>query len=156
MASLSNYLENALIDWLLRGFAFSVAGGSALAGSGIQSMYAGLLTALPDDTGGGVEVPFSGGYARVQITSTSNNWKSTQGTMGDASGGTGGSTTNGYNITFGAPTANWGEVVGIGMYDAPTGGNLLLYGALAAHRIIQSGDAPPSISPGFASFRLDT
>jgi hypothetical protein len=60
-------------------------------------------------------------------------------------------TTNANAITFAAPTANWGTVTHFGIYDATSAGNLLVWGALTASRVISNGDAAPSFAPGALS-----
>ena len=72
------------------------------------------------------------------------NWKATQGGTAGASSGAGGTTSNAVTITFPAPTANWGTVTHFSLFDAASGGNLLIWDALLAPRAINIGDAPPS------------
>ena len=68
MAALSDFLENKVLDWLLRGQAIGITGASAAAGTGPTSVFVGLHTATPTDVGGGTEVT-GGSYARVAIVS---------------------------------------------------------------------------------------
>lgn len=134
MAALSDYLENKLIDWLLRGQSFTPP----------ATVYVGLLTAAPSDSGGGTEVS-GGSYARVAVTSSLANWAGTQSAGStSASSGTSGQTSNNGAITFPAPTGNWGVVTHFGIYDASTSGNLLIHGALAQSKTVNNGDAAPS------------
>lgn len=155
MAALSDYLENKLIDWLLRGQAIGITGASAGAGSGPTTVYVGLLTAAPSDSGGGTEVS-GGSYARVAVTSSLANWAGTQSAGSTtASSGTGGTTSNNNAITFPAPTANWGVVTHMGIYDAASGGNLLVYAALTASKTVNNGDAAPSFAAAALTFQLD-
>lgn len=145
MAALSDYLENKIIDWLLRGQAFSPP----------ATVYVGLLTAAPSDTGGGTEVS-GGSYARVAVTSSLANWAGTQAAASTtASTGTGGQTSNNGTITFPAPTANWGVVTHFGVYDASSAGNLLFYGSLTTSKTVNNGDAAPSIAAAALTFQLD-
>lgn len=144
MSALSDYLENKLIDLLFRGQAFT----------GPATVHVGLLTAAPSDSGGGTEVS-AGGYARVAVTSSLANWAGTQGAGTTvASSGTGGQTSNNGVVTFGAPSANWGSVTHVALYDASSGGNLLAWGALAAAKTINNGDAAPSFAAGQLTFTL--
>jgi len=145
MAALSDYLENNLIDWLLRGQSFTPP----------ATVYFGLLTAAPSDTGGGTEAS-GGSYARVGVTASLANFAGTQGTgTTTASSGTSGTTSNNAVITFPAPTGDWGRVTHIGIYDAPTGGNLLIYGALTNAKNINNGDAAPSFAAAALTFQID-
>jgi hypothetical protein len=134
MAAASNYLENNLIDWLLRGQTFMAP----------TNTYMGLFTAAPSDSGGGTEVS-GGSYARVTIASSLANWAGTQSSGSTtASSGTGGATSNNGAITFPAPTANWGVVTHWGLFDASSAGNLLFHGALTVSKTINNGDAAPA------------
>lgn len=107
----------------------------------MPSTYVALFTTAPTDAGGGTEVS-GGGYARV---ATAGVWAAASGT----------SISNSAVITFGAPTANWGVVTHVGIYDAATAGNLLGSGALTAAKTINNGDAAPSFAAGALSMTLD-
>ena len=146
MTALSDYVENGIIDWLLRGQAFTPP----------ATVYVGLLTAAPSDAGGGTEVT-GGSYARVAVTSSLANWAGTQSAGSTvASSGTGGTTSNNGAITFPAPTANWGVVTHIGLYDAASAGNLIIHTALTTPKTINNGDAAPSFAAAALTFQLDT
>ena len=155
MTALSDTLENKLIDWLLRGQAIGITGASAAAGTGPATTYAALLTATPSDTGGGTEVS-GGSYARVAVTSSLANWAGTQAAASTTvSSGTGGTTSNNIAITFATPTANWGVVVAVGLYDAASGGNLLIYAAVVPNKTVNNGDPAPNFTPGTLTFQID-
>lgn len=130
MSAMSNYLENALVDQLFRGQSAPTT----------STLYVGLLTAAPNDAGGGTEVS-GGSYARVAVTSSLANWAGTQSAGStSASSGTGGQTSNNAAITFPTPTAGWGTVTHFGIYDASSGGNLLFYGQLTISKTINEAD----------------
>ena len=155
MAAMSDFLENKLIDWLFRGQAIGITGASAAAGTGPTILYVALLTAAPSDTGGGTEVS-GGSYARVAVSSALANWAGTQAAASTvASSGTSGTTSNNGTITFPAPTANWGSITHFGIYDASTGGNLLIHGALTTAKTVNNGDAAPSFAAAALSFQID-
>jgi hypothetical protein len=138
-------MENKLIDQIFRGQAFTFP----------SSLYFGLLTAAPSDTGGGTEVS-GGSYARVAVTASMANFAGTQSAGSTtASSGTSGTTSNNVSITFPTPTASWGVVSYMGVYDASTSGNLICYGALATPKTVNSGDAPPVFEAAAFSFNLD-
>jgi hypothetical protein len=121
----------------------------------LDQHYVGLLTANPTDSTAGTEVS-GGSYARVAIASTLAAWAGTQSAASTtASSGTGGTTSNNGAITFPAPTANWGSVTGFGVYDAPTGGNLLFYAALTVSKTVNNGDAAPSFAAAALTFQID-
>lgn len=144
MAALSDYLENKLIDWLLRGQTFTPP----------ATVYVGLFTVTPGETGGGTEVT-GGSYARVAVTSALANWAGTQSAGSTvASSGTGGTTSNNGVVTFPTPSAGWGTVVAIGLFDASTTGNLLIYGALSSSQTINTGNAV-TFPAAALSFQID-
>lgn len=146
MAALSNYAENKLLDALLRGQAYTPP----------ATLYFACHTAAPTDTGGGTECT-GGSYARVAVTANTTNISGTQGAGSTGlSSGTSGTVYNNVDIQFPSPTANWGTVVGMGVYDAPSGGNLLVYGAISPAKVVNSGDFPPKFSIGQWAFQLDT
>jgi hypothetical protein len=127
---MSDYLENKLVDQLFRGQTAPTT----------TTLYVGLLTAAPSDSGGGTEVS-GGSYARVAVTSSLANWAGTQAAASTvASSGTGGQTSNNAAITFTTPTATWGTVTHFGIYDASTAGNLLFWGALTISKTINQAD----------------
>lgn len=144
MAAMSDYLENALTDHVFRGLAYSAP----------ATLYVALLTAAPSDAGGGTEVT-GGSYARVAVTANTSNWNNTQGNTTGASTGTDGTIENAVDITFPAPTANWGSVTHWAIYDAASGGNLLYHAALTASKTVNNGDAAPSFPAGALTNQID-
>ena len=130
MSAMSDYLENKLIDQLFR----------AQSAPSTATLYVGLLTAAPSDSGGGTEVS-GGSYSRVAVASSLANWAGTQAAGSTAaSSGTGGQTSNNGAITFPTPTAGWGTVTHFGIYDASSGGNLLFWGALTIAKTVNQAD----------------
>lgn len=143
--SMSDYLENKLTDFLLRGQTFTAP----------ATVYAGLDTATCNDAGGGTEVT-GGSYARVAVTSSLANWAGTQSAGSTtASTGTGGTTSNNNAITFPAPTANWGSVVSFRLWDSSTAGNVLFCAALTVSKTVNNGDAAPSFATGALTIQID-
>ncbi len=114
MSALSNYLENAVLNHVLRNTAYTQP----------ASLHVGLFTAAPSDTGGGTEVT-GGAYARQAAT------------FGAASNG---SSSNTADLTFPVATASWGTVSHLAIFDAATGGNLLWHGALSESKAIATND----------------
>jgi len=47
---------------------------------------------------------------------------------------------NSAAVEFNAATGSWGTVSHFGLFDALSGGNLLIHGALTASKVISSGD----------------
>lgn len=145
MAAMSDYLENKLIDFLFRGQTLTAP----------ATIYVGLLTAAPSDTGGGTEVS-GGSYARASVTSSLANWAGTQASGSTtASTGTNGTTSNNNAITFPVPSANWGVITHIGIYDASTAGNLLFWAALTTSKTVNNGDAAPSFPAAALTVQVD-
>lgn len=114
MAELSNYLENALINAILRNTAYSSP----------TTVYAALYTSDPTDADSGTEVT-GGSYARQSVAF-------------DAPSD--GATDNTSDITFPTATAGWGTVTHVGIRDAVSGGNLLFHSPLTDSRVVNNGD----------------
>jgi len=145
MTALTNYTENKLIDHIFRGQTFTAP----------TNLYVGLYTANPSDTGGGTEVT-GGSYARVTVACSLANWAGTQSAGSTvASSGTGGTTSNNGAITFPSPTANWGTITGVGVFDASSAGNLLWWSALTVNKTVNNGDPAPSFPAASLTFQID-
>lgn len=116
MTAMSDYLENALVDHVLKNGALTVP----------TDLYIALFTA-----DGGLEASTltgevaGGSYARTTAT------------FGAAASGT---ATNSVDCTFPAATAAWGTVSHSAIIENSAGTNVLYHGALAASKIINSGD----------------
>lgn len=114
MAEMSNYLENAVINAVLRNTSYTSP----------TTVYVGLFTSNPTDAGSGTEVS-GGSYARVAVT------------FGAPSNGV---STNSAAVEFPQATGNWNTVTHIGIHDALTSGNLLFHTALDTSKTIETGD----------------
>jgi hypothetical protein len=137
MSALTNYAENMIVDHRYRGRTWTKP----------TAIWFALFTAMPGEAGGGTEVT-GGSYARVNLAPSNTNYTATQGgTSGDSSG-TSGQTTNAVAITFPAPTANWGTVIGMAEMDASTAGNMWLYAPLTVNKTVNNGDPAPSFPIG--------
>lgn len=143
--SFTDYLENQLVDWLIRGQTFTPP----------ASIYVGLLTSACSDSSAGTEVT-GGSYARVAVTRGLTQWAGTQSAGSTtASSGTGGTTSNNASITFPAPTANWGVVTHFAIYDASSGGNMWICQALTVSKTINNGDAAPVFNAAALTIQVD-
>lgn len=143
--AMSDYLENKLIDTFVRGQSFTMP----------TTTYVALATGTGSDAACGTEVT-GGSYARVSVTSSLANWAGTQSAGSTvASSGTGGTTSNNNAITFPAPTANWGTVTEVCVFDASTSGNLLFRTALTVSKTVNNGDAAPSFAAAALTFQVD-
>lgn len=147
MPAFTDFAENKLIDWLWRGQAMPVLP---------ASWFFGLLAEVPGDSVGSLVEIVGGSYARVPVVRSLGNWAGTQGVGTTAvSAGTSASTSNNGLISFPAPTADWGLVRGIAIFDAAAAGNCWFADRLAEARTIRAGDAPPTFLPGAFGFTLD-
>lgn len=144
MPGFSDYTEKKILDLIFGNTAYSIP----------ATLYIGLFTVTPADDGtGGTEVT-GGSYARVALTNNTTNFP-------NATGGDPSTKSNGIAVTFPAATANWGTVVGVGIFDASTSGNLLcwnsLIGTTYAYTALASSDvftAPPSAFSANDTVRL--
>jgi hypothetical protein len=119
MGSKANYAENAVLDHLL-----AVASTAMPAG-----VYSALFTVIPSDSTGGTEV-----------TTTDSSYTRVLTTMGAAGATTTGLSENSGAVSFATVTAGDSiSVVGWGLLDAATAGNLL-YWATVVTTVLQVGD----------------
>jgi len=114
MAEMSNYLEGALINAVLRNTSYTSP----------TTTYLALYTSDPTDADTGTEIS-GGSYARQAIT------------FGAPSNGT---STNSAAVEFPQATADWGVISHVAIRDAVTSGNLLFHTALDASKTINNGD----------------
>lgn len=128
--SLSDYLETAVLNHVLRGEEFASP----------SQVHVALFTEVPTEAGGGTEVA-GGGYERQVATFTA-----------PISGDT--RTENAEDILFPVATADWGTITSVGVFDAATGGNMLFYGTLDAEKAIAESDQF-RISAGNLDISLD-
>ena len=127
MTALSNHLETLLHQWHLTAAAVTRPSAWHL-GVGTGSSDAGL-------TG----EPSGNGYARQAVSFTV----------------TGATASNGNALTLGPCTGtNWGTMSHFGLFDAPTGGNLLWHGPLEAAKLVEVGDSL-TIAIGDVALSLD-
>lgn len=115
-AILSDYLETKIINHTLRNTAYTKPG---------DNIHISLHTANPADDASGTEVSGTA-YARIKVSA----WDDPVLTK---------ATQNTNQITWGTAGSNWGTVTHIGIWDADTAGNLLMYGELTDHKDIPSG-----------------
>ena len=115
MSAMSDYLENKLLDHILATTAYPAP----------SNVYLGLSIASMGENAGGTELS-GNGYTRVAVA------------FDAASGGT---TDNTAVVDFPACTgSNWGAVAYWSIWDATTGGNMLLHGAFSSAKTIEVND----------------
>jgi hypothetical protein len=121
MSAASNYLENKVLDHVLKNTAYSQPANlfvglfTNTSGNAAANLEAGTLT---DEVSGG-------SYARQ---------------AGAFSAASGGSASTSATITFPAATANWGTITHVAVIDAQTSGNVLFWGAVTTSKTIETGD----------------
>jgi hypothetical protein len=142
MSCFSTDLKNAIVNNLLRGQALNFGGDAT--GKATASTFIGLFTVLPTGGGGGTEVT-GGDYARVEVVSNLTNWA-------EPSNGV---TYNALPIKFAVPSADWGDVLGVGAWSAVSGGTLLVFGTVSPTKTIISGQAAPVFVPGALILQVD-
>jgi hypothetical protein len=119
--SASNYLENRVLDHVLKNTSFTQPANLYLAlfkntsGNAATNLEGGILT---DEITGGA-------YARKLIT------------FAAAASGTAASN---LTVTFNTATATWGTITHVAIVDALTSGNVLFYGPVTTPKTIETGD----------------
>ena len=131
--SFSDYTENHTLDDILKVTAWTKP----------TTLYVGLWTsALSDASNGGTAGEVTGGsYDRVAVTSNGTNWNTA------ASG----ATDNKVDFSFPTPTANWGTVTHVGLFDGnlkTSGDNLIFWSDLTISKTINNGDTPVKFTIG--------
>jgi len=115
MSAMTNYLENALGNAVLRNTSYTSP----------ATVYLSAHTADPGEAGSASEVS-GNGYARVAVT---------------FSAPTDGVFPTSADATFPAAAGgNWGTITHFAIWDASTAGNSLFKGALSASKVIDDGD----------------
>lgn len=109
----SNYTEDLILQILLNGMSFTPP----------AEVFLALFTTDPTDLGIGNEVT-GGAYSRQQI---------------EFDAPVNGTTQNSADILFPISTTDWGTITHYGIYDAQTGGNLLVHNAWNASKTIPAG-----------------
>lgn len=122
MTAKSNYLENAIINHVLRATTYTSPG---------SNVWVALYTSSQGDSDSGTEVS-GGSYARVRVQGT-----------GAWNAPSNGATANTSDITFPQASGSWGTVQAVGIKDSSTStgtDNLLYHGALTSNKTVNSGD----------------
>jgi hypothetical protein len=114
MSEMSNYLENGLLNAVLRNTSYTSP----------TTVYVGLYTSNPDEGNTGTEVS-GNSYARKSAT------------FGAPSDGV---CTNSASVEFDQATGSWGTISHVGLLDAITSGNLLFYTDITTSKTIETGD----------------
>jgi hypothetical protein len=136
MSSLTDYAEQQILGAMFRGGSVTWP----------ANWYVRLYTTAPlDDGTGGTEVS-APSYAPVEVANSATNF-SDPGITGGVS--------NLITIEFPAIEEAWGEVKGVALADADTGGNLWLVGAISPAKNVTLGQSPLQFAVGDLAFTLD-
>jgi hypothetical protein len=117
MGSFSDYWENKVLDHIFGKGSYTP-----------PTIYVGLSTADPTDSGTAIAEPSGNGYARVQTSAS------------DWNAAANGSLNNAGNITFAQASGNWGTITHFALFDSATAGNMLAHGALSQSKSIGESD----------------
>lgn len=120
MSAFSDYLENELLDHILRASAYSVP----------ANVWIALYTTATTDADGGTEAT-GGSYARLKIGA---------GEGLDFIAASAGATTNNEEWAWATATASWGNVTHTSVRDAASAGNSLIHGPLTTPKPVDNGD----------------
>jgi len=114
MSALSDYAELKVLDHTLGTTAWSMP----------ATVYLGLSVASMGDDASGTELSGSG-YARQSISFAS---------------ASSGSASTDATVTFPTATGSWGSVGYWSLWDASSGGNMLMHGAFTTAKTVGNGD----------------
>jgi hypothetical protein len=121
MSATSNFLENKVLDHVLKNTAYTQP----------SSLYVGLFT----NTSGNAAANLEAGTLTDEVSGGSYARQSAA-----FSAASGGSASTSATITFPAATANWGTITHVAVIDALTSGNVLFWGAVTTSKTIETGD----------------
>lgn len=124
----SNYVENAILDWLTKRTAFP---------SAPTTLYVSLHSADPGDTGASELT--GGSYARASINTDTNNSTDVQ-FNAKTNNGESRQITNKATITFPTATGNWVTATHFGIWDDLSAGNLLFTGTITGGVTVNNGN----------------
>ena len=117
MANLTTFAADKVLDHLLGRTAYTM-----------PTVWVGLFTTDPTEPAGTGGVEVSGGaYVRVQLSPN---------TAAAASG----SAVSNADVTWPQATVAWGTILGLGLFDAASAGNLLASGPLSVSKTVGVGD----------------
>jgi hypothetical protein len=119
MGGFSNYWENEVMNHTM--------GKSSIKS---PSVYIGLSASDPNDDGSGLNEPDSNSYSRVRTYAE------------DWDAAFNGCIENVNDISFPLAVENWGLITHFALFDAATGGNMIVWGTLSPSKNISSGEIP--------------
>lgn len=130
MSAFTDYTETAVLNHIFKATEFSLP----------SNLYVALFTGAPGETASPSDECTYTGYARVDAAggdTLTSGWTS----VADADTGAGKQVTNAKAVTFAANQDAEAEVVThLGIFDALTSGNMLVWSALATPKTLSTGD----------------
>lgn len=130
MESISDYLELELLDHCFVNGAYTPP----------ATVYLGLSTADPTDSGGGLAEPSGNGYVRKAITFAA---AASRAVAQNA------------DVTFDQASGSWGMITHYGIFDAVSAGNMMAHGALSVSKEVVSGNTP-KVASGEVTITFNT
>lgn len=127
MSAASNYLENKVLDHVLRYGSAPYTGAST------------IYLALFNNTSGNAATNLEAGTLTDEVSTSGTAYARKAVTFGAASSGT---STSNATVTFDTATASWGSITHVAVMDGGTAGsgNVLFWGAVTTAKTIDSGD----------------
>jgi hypothetical protein len=125
MTAASNYLENKVLDHVLRVASYT--------------QPSGLWLALFTNTSGNAAANLEAGTLTDEISTSSSAYSRQSISFNSSSNGVSASSAT---VTFSTATANWGTITHVAVMDGNTAGagNVLFYGAVTTSKTIETGD----------------
>lgn len=123
MTAASNYLENKVLDHVLKNTAYT--------------QPSNLYIALFNNTSGNAAANLEAGTLTDEVSASGTAYARMSTTFAAASGGT--AATN-ATATFATATASWGTITHVAVMDQATSGNVLFWGAVTTSKAIDTGD----------------
>jgi hypothetical protein len=123
MSAASDYLENKVLDHVLRNTAYS--------------QPSGLWLALFNNTSTNTAVNLEAGTLTDETSTSGTAYARQTVTFAASSSGTAATSAT---VTFPAATANFGTITHVAIMDAETSGNVLFWGAVTTPKTIETGD----------------
>lgn len=120
MGSFTNYTENAILNEVFGGTAFTAP----------TTLYIGLSTTTVTETGGGITEPVGNNYSRVAVSNNLTNFPTTSTSTKQ----------NGVAFNFPQASGNWGTVTYFFISDANSGGNIIAYDDLTIPKTVEAND----------------
>lgn len=114
----SDFFQNKLLNHIFGSITYSPP----------TTYYIALSTANPKGDGSGLSEPSGNGYERKSVDNNKTNWS----TSSD------GVISNAIEIAFIEATGNWGTITHLAIFDAESGGNMLVYEKLITPKTVEA------------------